>query len=559
MLKRVELANLIFGDIHETIEDLEKRFPNRNLKEGAKVTRFAPSPTGFLHLGSLFTSMVARKVAKDSGGIFYLRIEDTDTKREVEGSGETIISQLKDFNLLNDEGYVDGVNDIGIYGPYKQSLRRDIYRTVIKEMIIKGLAYPCFASESELNALREKQKENKEIPGYYGKYAIYRDLDVDTAIEYIKKGKPYVIRFKSSGNHLNKIKVHDEVKGDLELSENDQDIVILKSDGLPTYHFAHVVDDHFMHTNMVTRGEEWLPSLPIHLEMFKALGFKPPKYAHLPVIMKLDNGVRRKLSKRKDPEASVEFFLKEGYEPSSLLVYLMTIANSNYENFLVASKDYDLDHFKFSFKNMSLDGALFDIDKLNYYGREILSKMNKEEISNKAYQYALKYDETLKTFIEKNFDEFKDILNIEREKKNPRKDYAKYSDIYTHIKFFDFNEFTKIIDNSLDFNPNIDKNIIVRFLKSYKENFKIEEEENSWFNDVKEIAKPFNFAIDNKLYKLNPTEYIGNINDACEIIRISITGRKISPNLFQVMNILIKFHGIEEINKRIDYIINKIS
>ena len=546
---RKELANYIFPEIKETIEDLEKRYPERELKEGAKVTRFAPSPTGFLHTGSLFTSLVAYKMAKDTGGIFYLRLEDTDTKREVEGSAELLIKQLHDFNIIPNEGYL-GKTENGIYGPYVQSKRKNLYEIVIKGMLEKGLAYPCFLSEEDLKTLREEQTENKEITGVYGKYAKYRDLDPELALKMIKEGKDYVIRFKSSGNHLNKIKCHDEIRGDLELTENDQDIVIYKSDGLPTYHFAHVVDDHFMRTNLVTRGEEWLSSLPIHLELFKALGFKAPKYAHLPVIMKLDNGNRRKLSKRKDKEASVDYFLKEGYEPQSLLVYLMTIVNSNYEDFIVTSKDYDLDHFKMSLKKMSLDGALFDNGKLDFYAKEILAKMKKEEIAKKAHNWANIYCPELKEFIEKDEARFKEILNIEREKKNPRKDYAKYSDIYPVIKFFDHDTFVKMCDETkFEFNENISKDVIKNFLNEYKNRgFALDLDENNWFNNVKEAASKCGFCVDNKLYKEDPSKWIGNTNDACEIIRIVVSLRKVTPNLFSIMKIL----GTDEINFRIE-------
>ena len=546
---RKELANYIFPEIKETIEDLEKRYPERELKEGAKVTRFAPSPTGFLHTGSLFTSLVAYKMAKDTVGIFYLRLEDTDSKREVEGSAELLIKQLHDFNIIPNEGYL-GKTENGIYGPYVQSKRKNLYEIVIKGMLEKGLAYPCFLSEEDLKTLREEQTENKEITGVYGKYAKYRDLDPELALKMIKEGKDYVIRFKSSGNHLNKIKCHDEIRGDLELTENDQDIVIYKSDGLPTYHFAHVVDDHFMRTNLVTRGEEWLSSLPIHLELFKALGFKAPKYAHLPVIMKLDNGNRRKLSKRKDKEASVDYFLKEGYEPQSLLVYLMTIVNSNYEDFIVTSKDYDLDHFKMSLKKMSLDGALFDNGKLDFYAKEILAKMKKEEIAKKAHNWANIYCPELKEFIEKDEARFKEILNIEREKKNPRKDYAKYSDIYPVIKFFDHDTFVKMCDETkFEFNENISKDVIKNFLNEYKNRgFALDLDENNWFNNVKEAASKCGFCVDNKLYKEDPSKWIGNTNDACEIIRIVVSLRKVTPNLFSIMKIL----GTDEINFRIE-------
>lgn len=552
---RKELADYIFPSIHETIEDLEKRYPERELSEGAKVTRFAPSPTGFLHTGSLFTSLVAYKMAKDSGGIFYLRLEDTDTKREVEGSAKLLIKQLHDFGIIPNEGYLGG-SESGNYGPYVQSQRKEIYEVVIKDMLVKGLAYPCFLTEDDLKALREEQTKNKEITGVYGKYAKYRDLSPEEALKLIKEGKPYVIRFKSNGNHLNKIKCHDEIRGDLELTENDQDIVIYKSDGLPTYHFAHVVDDHFMRTNLVTRGEEWLSSLPIHIELFKTLGFKTPKYAHLPVIMKLDNGNRRKLSKRKDKEASVDFFLQEGYEPHALLVYLMTIVNSNYEDFIVRDKDYNLDHFKMSLKKMSLDGALFDNDKLDFYAKEVLSKMNKSEISKKAYEWSKVYSLELKDFIEKDYYRFEEILNIEREKKNPRKDYAKYSDIYPVIKFFDHDIYVDMLKNTnLEFNHNISKEMIKEFLKLYKEaGFALDSDENTWFSKVKEVAEKCNFCTDNKLFKQDPSKWTGCTNDACEIIRISMTLRKVTPNLFSIMKIL----GEKEALFRIEEIIKRL-
>lgn len=555
MDKKIELANLIFPNVTKTIDDLEKEYPERELGEGRRVTRFAPSPTGFLHTGSLFTSLVAYKTAKDSGGIFYTRLEDTDSKREVEGSDKLLLRQLHEFGIDPDEGYF-GDHEEGNYGPYVQSKRKEIYETVIKEMISKGDAYPCFLTEAELNELREEQSKNKEITGVYGKYAKYRDLSAADAIEYIKEGKPFVIRFKSNGNHSNKIKCHDEIRGDLELTQNDQDIVICKSDGLPTYHFAHICDDHFMHTTHVTRGEEWLPSLPIHLELFKRLGFKTPKYAHLPVIMKMDNGTRRKLSKRKDPEASVDYFLKEGYEPQALLVYLMTIANSNYEDFIVQSKDYDVSHFILSFKKMSLDGALFDNDKLNYYSKEVLGKMNKDEISKKAYEWSKQYSPELKDFIEKDYNKFVSIMNIEREKKNPRKDYAKFSDIYPMIKFFDRDVFSSLNNETLDFNEKLDKDLIINFLKEYKASgYSLENDENTWFNNVKVIANKFNFCLDNKLYKADPTKWVGNVNDACEIIRVALTLRRVTPNLFAIMQIM----GKDEIDFRIDSIIAQLS
>lgn len=554
MITRNDLANLIFPDITETIEDLEKRYPERKLKEGSYVTRFAPSPTGFLHTGSLFTAMIAHKIAKDTDGIFYIRLEDTDSKREVEGSAGKLIDQLEKFNILPNEGFL-GKEEKGIYGPYKQSLRRDIYRTVIKQMIIDDLAYPCFATPEDLEKLREEQTALKEITGYYGKYAIYRNLSVEEAYNKIKNNEPYVIRFKSKGDHNNKIKVKDMIKGELELTQNDQDIVILKSDGLPTYHFAHVVDDHFMRTNLVTRGEEWLPSLPLHIEMFSALHFKAPKYAHLPVIMKMEDEKRRKLSKRKDPEASVDYFLEKGYEPYSLLVYLMTIANSNYEDYIVTSKDLNIDNFKYSFKKMSLDGALFDNEKLNFYAKEILSRMKKEEIASKSYEWAKTYDLKLKEFIEKDYSRYETILNIEREKKNPRKDYAKYSDIYPIISFFDNDEFNNLVkSNGFDFNENIDKELIKEFLINYPSFIKLDEDESSWYNKTKECAGKVGFCVDMKAYKADPSLYKGSINDACEILRVAVTTRRVTPNLFAILSILKE----EEIKRRIDLAISSL-
>jgi glutamyl-tRNA synthetase len=549
-----DLVKLIFPDINLTIEDLEKRYPARNLKDGARVTRFAPSPTGFLHTGSLFTSLVAFKVAKDSGGVFYTRLEDTDTKREIKGSGDLLIKQLHEFGIDPDEGYFGTDKENGVYGPYKQSDRKEIYETVIKDMLLKGTAYVDFATPEELDAIREEQTANKEITGYYGKYAKYRDLSIEEVISKVKNNEPYVIRFKSTGDHSNKIKVHDEIRGDLELTQNDQDIVILKSDGLPTYHFAHVCDDHFMHTTHITRGEEWLPSLPIHLEMFRSLGWKAPKYAHLPVIMKMDNGTRRKLSKRKDPEASVDFFLESGYEPKSLLVYLMTIANSNYEDYIVQSKNYDLSTFKFNLNKMSLDGALFDIDKLNFYGKEVLGAMNKDEIFDKSYAWAKHFSKDLLTFIESNKEQYKEILNIEREKKNPRKDYAKYGDIYENIKFFNHDEFLKITEDGFDFSKNINPEIVINLLKDYKGHYCLNKEENDRYNEIKVIGAKYNFCTDSKLYKQNPDAYLGSMNDICEIIRVVVSGRKVTPNLFSILKIL----GEIEIDNRIDLAIRSL-
>ncbi|MDE6013781.1 MAG: hypothetical protein K2G50_02415, partial [Anaeroplasmataceae bacterium] len=417
-----DLANLIFPNVKETIADLEKKYPPRNLAKGAEVIRFAPSPTGFLHTGSLFASMIGCYLAHQSNGVFYIRLEDTDTKREIEGSGASLVEQLKEFDVCPDEGYISDTLEIGNYGPYKQSMRSSIYNVCIKHLIEMGRAYPCFCSAEELAALRKEQEARKEIPGYYGKYAKYRDLPIEDAIAKIKNGDPYIIRFKSMGDHNNKIFFHDEIKGDLELTENDQDIVILKSDGLPTYHFAHLVDDHFMHTTVVTRGDEWLPSLPIHLDLYDTIGFPRVRYAHLPVVMKMDNGIRRKLSKRKDFEAAVSYFLEQGYPKYGFIEYLMTIANSNYEAWRDEHLNEDFHHFQMSFDKMALDGALFDIAKVANISKERIAYRPANVLCEEVKNWAKTYD---KEFYEKiAHDEafFISILNIERNKEKPRKD-----------------------------------------------------------------------------------------------------------------------------------------
>ena len=554
-MNNLDLANLIFSDVNETIEDLEKRFPKRNLSENALVTRFAPSPTGFLHTGSLFTSLIAYKLAKDSNGVFYIRLEDTDTKREIEGSGEDLLRQLKAFNIIPTEGYL-GNHEVGSYGPYKQSERASIYRVVIKHLIEIGRAYPCFCTSEDLDALRKDQEIKKLTPGYYGEFAKCRNISVDEAYERIKNGEHYVIRFKSNGNHENKIKVHDLIRGDLELSENDQDIVILKSDGLPTYHFAHAVDDHFMRTNCVTRGEEWLSSLPIHIELFNTLGFELPSYAHLPVIMKLDNGNRRKLSKRKDDEAAVSYFLKDGYPVEALIEYLLTIANSNFEEWKAEHKTTSNDEFKLTFEKMSLDGALFDIMKLKFISKEILSRMTKEEITNRAYEWAKIYDEKLLHLIDLDRNYFMSIMNIEREKENPRKDYEKFSDIFNAIKFFYKDYYLELMQNELPFNPFIEKSVIKSLLKEFIDTLDLSLDEQNWFNSLKELGKKFGFAESNKIYKQNKDQYIGHVGDVAEILRITFTSSKQSPNLYYVLQIL----GKEQLKERIDFVtINKLN
>lgn len=552
MADNKELAELLFPDVTLTIDDLEKRYPPRNLGEGAQVTRFAPSPTGFLHTGSLFTSLISYTIAKQSGGVYYFRLEDTDTKRTIEGSGDLLIEQLKEFGIISSEGYTPN-GDVGDYGPYQQSKRKDIYRAVIKELVIRGRAYPDFCTPEDLDAIRKFQEEHKILPGYYGAYARDRNLSVDERIEKIKAGTPWVIRFKSNGDHDKKTKFVDAIRGEIELQDNDTDVVILKSDGLPTYHFAHVCDDHFMRTTIITRGEEWIPSTPIHLDMFRALGWKAPKYAHIPSIMKLDHGNKRKLSKRKDPEAAVSYFLDNGYCPKALLVYLMSIANSNFEEWCIANKNFDIENFKFSLKKMSLDGALFDEGKLNYFSKEIIAKMPLDELYNAVYEYAKGHDEILLGKIESDPTYFKKILNIEKDRKNPRKDYAKYSDIYPLVKFFYHDEWEKLA-SSIEFDSRFASELVKDVLLSIKEEMEYGVDESIWWNGVKLIGEEKGFASSNKDYKANPDAYKGSTSDCAELLRLAITGSRQSPNLHEILEIL----GKNEVDSRIDAIISSL-
>lgn len=541
-----KLADLIFPEITETIEDLEKKYPNRDLPEGAKVTRFAPSPTGFLHTGSLFASMISRKMAKDSNGVFFVRLEDTDQKREVQGSGDSLIEQLNKFGVTPDEGYLGTDKEKGNYGPYVQSQRADIYKVVIKYMLENNMAYPCFCSPEELTEMRKDQEAKKENFGYYAEYAKCSKLSAEEAIERIQNGEKFVIRFRSQGDYKNKVAIDDAIRGHIEMAENDQHLVIYKSDGLPTYHFAHLVDDHFMRTTHVTRGEEWMPSLPMHIELFKSMNWQAPTYAHLPVIMKLDNGNRRKLSKRKDLEAAVSFFLEQGYPIEGFMEYLYTIANSNYEMWRGENPDLDKDEFKFSFDKMSLDGALFDLAKVQFLCKEKLGRMNTETFAAESYKWASEYCKELFDLINKDQSFYKQIVSIEREKENPRKDYEKFSDVLPLIKFF-YNEHYNEMVNDLVFPDNYTKENIVEVLNEYLNVFDLTLSEEDWFNQMKEVAVKCGYATNRKDYKKNPEAYKGQVSDVAAILRLVVTLRLQSPNLYFVMQIL----GKEEVTRRI--------
>lgn len=433
-----KLAELLFKDIDKTPEDYEREYPCRNLSDGAKVTRFAPSPTGFLHIGGLFAAFIGERTARKTGGVFYLRIEDTDKKREIENGVSGIVKGLSDFGITIDEGMLTETESIGKYGPYTQSHRKEIYQAYCKDLVKKGLAYPCFCTAEELDAIRKTQEENKQNPGYYGKFAKCRNLTYEQIEEKIKSGMPYVLRLKSTGDEAKRIKFDDAIKGEIEMPENVQDIVLLKTDGIPTYHFAHAIDDHLMRTTDVIRGDEWISSVPIHLQLFEVLGFDAPRYAHISPIMKEDSetGGKRKLSKRKDPEAAVSYYHEVGYPKEAVLEYLLTIANSNFEEWRAQNPDAKIDDFDFKLSNMSKAGALFDLMKLNDISKNYICTLTKEEVFKRTLEWAGSYDTEFKKLLEDNKDYAIKIFGIERGNEKPRKDIAKWQDTVYYTKYF---------------------------------------------------------------------------------------------------------------------------
>lgn len=542
-----DLANVIFPNITKTVEDYEKEYPERNLKEGACVTRFAPSPTGFMHLGGLFQAITNYVIAKESNGVFFLRNEDTDKAREVDGAVELIISTLNKYGLTPDEYEFEG-KIIGNYGPYIQSERKEIYHAFIKHLIEIDRAYPCFCTTDELNEMRENQEAMKIRTGYHGRFARCSRLSVDEAIEKIKNGEKYVIRFRSNGDFENKFEFDDLRQGKLFLNENDIDEVIMKSENmLPTYHFAHVVDDHLMHTTHVVRGEEWLPSAPKHIQMFEAFGFQAPKYIHTPLIMKKDGDSLRKISKRKDPEATMSFYDEMGYPPLAVIESLMTIINSNYEEWHTLNPDKKFTDFCFSADKMSTSGALYDLMKLDDISKNMISKMTKDEVYEESYNWAKKYSESLTKLIESNPEYYKSILNIEREQEKPRKDIAKYSDIENLIWYMYDDEFNNR-ETEYEWKNITDKEEIRNILKVYVDKyFTLDKEE--WFNKVKAMCDELGYASNMKEYKKNPENFKGNVADVSTVLRVALTSKSMTPDLCEIMNILGKDRIIDRYNR----------
>lgn len=531
-----KLAEFLFPQITRTPEDYEIIYPPRSLPEGAKVTRLGPSPTGFIHLGNLYGAFVDERLARQSNGIFYLRIEDTDDRRYVEGAVDTIITSLDFFGIDFDEG-ASLHGSTGDYGPYCQSERGEIYQCYVKELLKKGQAYPCFLTEDEIAHIRKTQEENKETPGIYGRYASCRDLSLEEIQANVEAGKPYVIRLKSDGNEnpdlAKTISVEDGIRGTLCMPENYQDVVILKATGIPTYHFAHAVDDHLMRTTHVVRGEEWISSLPIHVELFEKLGFEMPVFCHTAQLMKLDNGNKRKLSKRKDPELSLDYYRQEGYMPEAVREYLLTILNSNYEEWRQANPDTDADDFPFQVEKMSNSGALFDLDKLNDISKDVLVKIPASRLCQFMKDWAARFSPDILPLFEGHEDYIEKILDLGRSGKKPRKDLIYAKQIFQFISYF-FDEYFRIEDPYPENAAADSEEILTRYLNTYDHN----DDQSQWFDKIRTIAEELNYAARPKDYKKNPQQYKGHVGDVSTVIRIAIMGRSQSPDIWEIQQIL---------------------
>lgn len=540
-MDRKELADLIFPDVKE-VSYYEEKYPERDLPEGAQVVRVAPSPTGFIHVGGIFQGLIAKKIAEQTDGVFFVRIEDTDQKRKIENGNEEILNAYKDYDL-----YPDETVGKGNYGPYVQSERKEIYKAYAKKLLEEGNAYPCFCSPEELSNIRENQTKAQERTGYYGKWAKCRNMPIDMAYEKIKNGDPYIIRLKSPGNPEKKIKIKDVIKGGVDMPENDQDIVIIKSDGLPTYHFAHAVDDHLMHTTIVTRSDEWLSSVPLHIQLFRILGFKVPKFAHTAPLEKTENGGRRKLSKRKDPEAAVSYYTEVGIPKEALKEYLMNIANSNFEMWRKQNPDKDMmKDFEFHLNKMGVSGALFDMVKLLDVAKGVISKFTAQEVYDFSYAWAEKFDPELKEMLDNKEYSLK-VLGIERENVKPRKDIAKWSDVKNIIYYMYPEKFAK--NTEFEYQKITDEDEIKKIVSEYVNNyFDINDDKQTWFNKMKDLSEKLGYAREVKQYKAEPEKYKGHVGDISTVIRVTLTGRSNTPDLYEIIEVL----GEEEVKNRLE-------
>ena len=532
-----ELANLIFPDA-KPISYYEEKYPERGLEEGAIVTRFAPSPTGVMHVGGLYQGLIAKKLAEQTNGVFFLRIEDTDQKREVENGIKGIVESLKEFGIEPDEGMTSETEEVGNYGPYKQSLRKEIYHAYAKYLIEQGKAYPCFCTPEELNQLREKQEAAKIRPGYYGIWAKCRGLTVEEMAKKIEAGDAYIIRLKSPGREDRKIKHKDIIKGNVEFPENDQDVIIIKGDGLPTYHFAHAVDDHLMHTTHVIRGDEWLSSVPLHLQLFQVLGFKAPRYAHIAPIMKNDDGNKRKLSKRKDPEAAVSYYAEQGIPKEAVKEYLLNIANSTFENWRRANPEKPIEEFDLQLNKMSVSGALFDMVKLLDVSKIVISKMSAEDVYNNSLEWAKKQDKELAKLLENEKDYSLKVFGIERGNKKARKDISKWSDVKENISYM-YNELFEKDKSEYQYQVINNKEEIEKILDLYiTKYYNLDDDKQTWFDKIKELAGEMGYAKEVKEFKANPNAYKAHVGDVSTVLRVALTKRTNTPDMYEIMQVL---------------------
>ena len=528
----MRLAQLLFPQVTDTPEDLEQRYPQRNLPEGAVITRMAPSPTGFVHLGNLVMGLTAERMAHQSGGILFLRVEDTDAKREVPGAVEVLINTLKHYGISFDEGAtIDG--DSGNYGPYRQRQRAALYHVYAKQLVEKGMAYPCFCTEEELGAMRQQQEANKETTGYYGKYAMWRDRSLEEIQAQLDAGNPWVLRFRSTGSIENQFKFDDLVKGKLTITENDVDHVLLKSDGIPTYHFAHAVDDHLMRTTHVIRGDEWLPTLPFHIQLFKALEFKLPKYVHIGPLMKMDGTSKRKLSKRKDPELALTFYKAEGFPVEAVYEYIMTVLNSNFEDWRRANPTAPVDEFKFSPKKLNPAGSLFDYAKLTDVSKNEIARMDADKVYNLLTQWAEEFDPEFADKLEADPAFATAILAIGRGGKKPRKDIATWKEAKPYMGFF----YDEYLEQPV-FDEKFTKETVLTALEKFLKKFDIADDSAVWFDKVKAITEEMGFTTDMKAYKADPDAFPGTVADISTFVRQAVTGKTNSPDLYTVMQIL---------------------
>ena len=539
------LAQLLFPEVTTTCEELEAKYPPRNVPEGAVITRMAPSPTGFVHLGNLVQGLTSERMAHQSGGVLFLRVEDTDAKREIPGAVEVLIESLKHYGIHFDEGAtIDG--DSGSYGPYRQRQRAGIYHVYAKKLVEEGKAYPCFCTEEELAAMREKQEAGKETTGYYGPYAIWRDRPIEDVKAELDAGHPWVLRFRSTGDVSRQFKFNDLVKGELTVTENNIDQVLLKSDGIPTYHFAHAVDDHLMRTTHVVRGDEWLPSLPFHIQLFQALGFKLPKYVHIGPLMKMDGNSKRKLSKRKDPELALTYYKSAGFPVQAVYEYIMTLLNSNYEDWRRANPTAPATDFKFSPKKLNPAGNLFDYAKLCDVSKNEIAKMDAQQVYTLLVEWAKEFDPDFAQKLTSDPDYAVKILAIGRGGKKPRKDMATWADAKPYMGFF-YDEYLE----APEFDEKFSKEVIRNALEKFLERFNFQDDSTVWFNKVKEITEELGFTTDMKAYKLDPDSFPGTVADVSTFLRLAVTGKTNSPDLYTVMQILGYERTVARIQKAI--------